>query len=511
MERTTYPFPLAVNSSHHSHYHRFLLGADASVLAPFPKPYCVGRLAPEFCQLAGSLDLQRWRKLYHASIPWTAGFGPAHYGVGNVPAHRPLPPEYGRPVRKFGAFDLVLVADPSVSVLALVAGDRRIISRFVAMGDDFCTRLEMGASSRAEGPSSSRATGRMLAAQFAEPNNRWLMPFLHVHCRVLNFTSFSTAPLELDCIDPRPLGRAGQAAMQGWVERQALLLRDLGYRAHGGDGPGGALRVDGVCPRLVAAVEAPRIAVFRILEKVIAGDRTPSAGRLAGELPPSVIAAMAEQLESLVARSLSRYKPAKLEVPAEGPWRRAVREHLSHYCPASLNQLDRTAARAKAEPLDSTIFPSPSLDTAHRHAPSAADLGAAHQQPRDPELGIAGVRMDYEVPALPWLARDFDATLREVNERIVRAGPDDPLVSLRQIFPSIDHLAQGADPGQLRQAASLLGVEIERRSRDAGTAVARRFGPPRGERPTLASLESLFEEFALPSLVCEREIGGRSL
>ena len=57
MERPTYPFPLAVNSSHHSHYHRFLLGVAPSVLAPFPKPYCIGSLGPELSGLTESLDL----------------------------------------------------------------------------------------------------------------------------------------------------------------------------------------------------------------------------------------------------------------------------------------------------------------------------------------------------------------------------------------------------------------------------------------------------------------------
>src|SRR5580658_643439 len=188
MEKNTYPFPLAVNSSHHSHYHRFLLGADPAILEPFPKPYCVGALAGQMSSVAGNLNLTRWRKLYHASFPWVAGFGPEHYELGNVPPHRPIPREYGRPLRKFGAYDFVQVADPCVSALALVAGDRRIVERFVALGDDFCARLETGASSLKPGPNGSSATGRMLAGQFAEPNNRWLMPFLHTHARVLNFT-----------------------------------------------------------------------------------------------------------------------------------------------------------------------------------------------------------------------------------------------------------------------------------------------------------------------------------
>ncbi|HEY4989600.1 MAG TPA: hypothetical protein VII09_07325, partial [Opitutaceae bacterium] len=115
METSTYPFPLAVNSSHHSHYHRFLLGVDASILAPFPKPYCTGALKGEMGSLTSELNLPRWRKLYHAAVPWVAGFGPGHYDLGNVPPHRPLPGEYGRPARRFGGFDLVQIADPSVS------------------------------------------------------------------------------------------------------------------------------------------------------------------------------------------------------------------------------------------------------------------------------------------------------------------------------------------------------------------------------------------------------------
>src|SRR6202142_2284455 len=207
MEAPSHPFPLAAHSSHHSHYHRFLLGADPSVIAPFPKPYCVGALAASFPGLAGNLDLPRWRKLYHGAFPWSEGFGPEHYRLGNVAPHRPLPADYRRPQRRFGSFDFVQVADPSVSALALVAGDRRVLGRFLALGDDFCARVESGACSRNPGPAGRRSTGRMLAGQFAEPNNRWLMPFLHVHARVLNFTSFADAAPRLACLDRGALAR----------------------------------------------------------------------------------------------------------------------------------------------------------------------------------------------------------------------------------------------------------------------------------------------------------------
>jgi hypothetical protein len=511
MEEPTYPFPLAVNSSHHSHYHRFLLGADPAILAPFPKPYCVGELAAPMGSLTENLNLPRWRKLYHASFPWVGGYGPAHYELGHIPPHRPLPREYRRPFRRFGAFDFVQVADPSVSALALVAGDRRIVERFVALSDAFCARVETGAGSRSPGPSGSRATGRLLAGQFAEPNNRWLMPFLHVHSRVLNFTSFREAPGRLECIDRGSLARAAQKAKQQWMGSQAELLADLGYRAGVCGEAATSLRVEGVCPRLVAAIEAPRIAVLRLLERAIVGDRPPSIERLGAELPPAVVAAMAEQLESLLARSLSFYKPAKIEIPSEGPWRSAVREHLTHYCPASLELLDHAARRAKATPFESALFPTPPLDPAHFHGPAIESLDASHQLPGDPELGAASARARPEPAASEWLAREFDATLREVNERIVSVGPEDPLVALRGMLGRIDHLVEGADPEQLRQSEVLLGIELDRRARETSIGSPRAGLSGRGHRVALASLDDLFEDAARPRLVCEQEIGGRSL
>ena len=511
MDKAAYPFPLAVNSSHHSHYHRFMLGADPAILAPFPKPYCVGALTGPMGSLTADLNLPRWRKLYHASFPWVGGFGPEHYGIGNVAPHRPLPREYLRPPRRYAAYDFVQIADPSVSALALVAGDRRIVERFVALGDGFCAGVEEGACARNPGPGGSRSTARMLAGQFAEANNRWLMPFLHVHARVLNFTSFPEAPGRLECIDSGALARAGQRARLHWVGRQADMLSDLGYRASVCGRTAPSLRVEGVSERLLAAIEAPRIAVLRILERALVGERPPCAKRLGSELPPAVIAAMAEQIEALLARSLSFHKPAKIGIPSEGPWRAAVREHLSRFCPGSLESLDRAALRARAAPLESAVFPTPALDPAHVHAPGTESLGAALQQPTDPELGAGRAPGGAGAAAPGWLVREFADTLMEVNERNVRLGPDDPLVSLRGVLATIDQLSQGADPEQLRQSEMLLAAEMGRRSRDAVHEAPRSRLPGLGYRAPLASLEDLLEAAAPARTAYELEIGGRSL
>jgi TrwC relaxase len=511
MDRSTFPFPLAVNSSHHSSYHRFLLGADPSVIAPFPKPYCVGALAGELPGLARSLSLPSWRKLYHGALPWAGGHGPVHYTLENVAPHRPLPADYRRPERRFGAFDFVQCADASVSAIALVAGDRRVLERFIALSDGFCARVEAGALACNPGPSGTRATGRLLAGQFAEPNDRWLMPFLHVHSRVLNFTSFGEAPRRLSCLDHAGLSRAGGRAKGDWLDRQADMLSELGYRVTHCEGKSPALRVDGVSARLLAAMQAPRIAVLRMLERMLAGDRDPCVERLGVDLPAPVIAAMAEQLESALAGCASSYKPAKIGVPSEGPWRASVREHLWRSCGGELAQLDATAARAHAVPIESAVFASPEQDAAHRHSPGTEALEARHQMPADPELGAEPDRAEALRPAPARIVREFEETLADVRARLAHNGPDDPLVRLRLMLNRIDNLAEGASPGQLDQAALFVGAELVRRHRMPEIAGAYDGPPMRGDRGPLPSLDELFAGALVAESVGGREIGGRSL
>jgi hypothetical protein len=506
MEQSSYPFPLAVHSSHHSHYHRFLLGAEPAVLAPFPKPYCLGRMAQDLGGLAGILNLPRWRKLYHGAMPWVGGFGAAHYEVGAVPPHRPLPPEYARPPRRYGAYDFVQIADPAVSALALVAGDRRVLERFIRLSDEFTGAIEPAACARSAGPAGTRGTGRIVAGQFAEPTNRWLMPFLHVHSRILNLTSFAAEPRRLACLDPEPLARAAQREMRRWVARQAEALSDLGYtvRIRGTRAP--ALSVNGVPEKLLAATEAPRIAVLRLLQRLIGGGG-PASGALGTELPTAAIAAMAGQLEALIARSLTFYKPPKLGIPAAGPWHRAVRDHLACHCPDGLAMIEAAARRAQAAPSGATLFPAPPGDAAHVHGAQVDALAAPAQAPSDPELGHDRGAVEPERAASAWLAREFATDLTEVNERVVRSGPADSLASYREVLAEIDQLAEGPDLGQLEDARNLLGTELDRRE---GLSPAAPAGRALALRAPLQSIDELFEAAAF-RLDRAPEIGGRSL
>jgi TrwC relaxase len=475
MDTSPAPFPLAVHSGHHSSYHRFLLGADPATLAPLPKPSCIGSLSEPLDNLREPLDLARWRKLYNGSFPWREGFGGVHYTLGAVPANHALPRGYERPARRFAAYDTVLIAEPAVSLLALVAGDARIIDGFQSLAVSRGLFLERGAAFRRPETRELVPTGRLVLGIFTEPNNRWLMPMLHAHCRVLNLTSEASQPRRLHCIDAGPLARAAARIGPAWVRGQADLLGQLGYRAT--VDCDGRLDVQGVSPALAAALATPRCAVLRLLELLIIGDRRPYPGFLESEMPRPILAAMAEQLEAVLGTSLNRYKPAKIDVPATGPWRTAVRAHLRQSGPAALDRLDQEAIRAGARPLAGEVIPCPTEDEAHRHGPDPWTLGAVAQGPCDPELG-----MDQPRAAEPseWLAREFAEILWEMNAR-QRSGLVDPDVTrLSTLARALD--APGEPPSHegARQAAEFIDDELARRR------------PP--ERRPLPSIDAFLEE-----------------
>jgi hypothetical protein len=350
-----------------------------------------------------------------------------------------------------------------------------------------------------------------LAGQFAEPNNRWLMPFLHVHARVLNFTSFKEAPAALACIDSGTLSRSGKRAHQGWASRQAEMLADLGYRVGVEGADAAELHVDGVSPKLIAATQAPRIAVLRLLERMILGEYPPSAERLGTELPAPVIAAMAEHIERTLAGAHSLYRPAKVGIPSEGPWRTAVRDCLRSRCPSALALIDAAAVRARATPYGASLYPTPPLDGAHRHAPSIEICDTPLQAPCDPELSPDCASEAIALPAPAWLVREFEETLAEVNERIARAGPNDPLVALRGLLAKIDNLPEGASHEQLAQSRALLGVELDRRGREFPERSPWGTQAVFTERDRLVPLEQLFDNFLLPGRGHGHPMGGPSL
>lgn len=521
MNAPTYPFPLAVNSSHHSSYHRFLLGASSEVLAPFPRPHCLGELAAELSELTDPLTLATWRKLYHASVPWVPGFEPAHYRVGTVPPHRPLPPDYGRPTRKFAAYDLVQIADPSVSALALVAGDRRVLADFLDLNREQCARVEAHTAAYRAGPSGSRVTGRCLLGRFAEPNNRWLMPFLHVHARVLNFTAFREAPREWLCLDPSALALGSRRAAEGGRERQAERLRALGYAAEVPRDPWDGIQVRGVSPTLLATMAAPRTALLRLLERLMGSQGGPERAAHGTEREAAVIAAMADRLESIVAHSLSLYRPPKVALPFEGPWRTAVDGHLRGVCPADLAALHGAAGAARSKRGGDavegsergaawTAFPVPASDRGHQHRPDPAAFDARDQLGEDCELNE-----DLSAPGrLPapslWLVRHYEDELAAVRREIAAGVGQRPDARWRRASARLDALTTGPEVADLLAAERDLDAGIGRHARQFPDEIAQAARLERRVAPALASLDELFERSRIAGGLAVRERGGLS-
>lgn len=473
---TSHPFPLAVHSSRHSSYHRFLLGADPDLLAPFPKPDCIGTLAADLPELTTQLNLAKWRKLFNASFPWRDGFAPVHYALNNVAPHRPLPIAYGRPSRKFGAFDFVRVADPAVSALALVGGDDRVLKTFLGLNDSYCRTLEEAAACRHPDASGERRTGRLLVGRFAEPNNRWLMPMLHAHNRVLNFTSRAQAPAMLHCIDPEPLILASRRSRSAGAAADLAALRSLGYEAYPPTESSCGIRVEGVSEALLTAIEAPRIAVLRLMERLLGENGGGWVLEPGGRAAATAVAALAQRLESRVAQSVVAYPPPKISLPTEGPWRTAVRSGLRAVCAAGIDSIDAAVVQARrctgisnrpAFPPNhssaSTMIAS-ILDEAHVHGVALDGLLARDQDPTDSDLIADFPRVPPDDPCL-WLAAEFEATLLEVRSNLSRGGREDLYAASRLTWYGWDRRDGEPDLAELRSADRILLERIERRPR----------------------------------------------
>ena len=468
---STYPFPLAVNSSHHSRYHRFLLGAPEATLSPMPKPYCTGRLAPDLAVLTADLSLPKWQKLYNGSFPWVEGHGDAAYDLRNVAPHRPLPASFARPVRRFAAFDFVQLADPSVSALALVGGDHRVLRKFVALNESFCAEIERAVRGEGGEGRTRAATGRAVIGHFAEPNNRWLMPCLHVHSRFLNFTATAEASRDLATVDAASLGQSGREARSRWLSAQATLLRSLGYSVDPLLDPSIGLIVQGVDQRLLAALDSPRLAVLKVLERLLGQEtwRGLSDGRAPGAQP--ILAAMAEHLESLAQISVAHYRPEKVGLPVEGPWRQSIHHHLRKLCPVELLTLRQEAKRATGQSVLEDVaqcapmLPAPAADSCHGHLARIEAFDAAEQLGLDPDLGTRFQDADTLARPQVWLCEAVLAAQNEVvGEMISRRRPwiDAPR---QKILRQWEQLNEPVSLETLRRELRGIDSALERNSR----------------------------------------------
>ena len=517
----SYPFPLPVNSSHHSLYHRFLLGAQPEVLAPLPKPCCTGKLSqqlPAFCE---NLTLHKWQKLYHGSFPWVSGHPQSAYELTNVAPHRPLPSDYARPERTFGAFDFVHLADPSVSALALIAGDLRVVRGFIDISQSLCSQIERSVATAGSSRSQPATTGRGLFGHFLEPSNRWLMPCLHAHSRLLNFTSHASSPRRLHPIDHDELARVGKRAKAQWLSSQAALLTSLGYDAGLREERPRGLWVEGVDARIVATIDAPRLAILRMLGSLIGPD--PWRGLIDPNTPSTkpLLACMMDHLERSVRESVSYYRPPKLPLPMEGPWRESVCRHLQDHCPVDFARLRATAAKAQghsvlgdqAQDTAVRIIAAAADDPCHAHVVGVESHDAAPQRPGDADLNP----WFYDAVPIPgpklWLSKAFAEAYADVRLEIFSLKRSGNGIEGQDVLRQCEQAEGDLCLEEARRETRALTTTIERNDRQLGyDAQKEGLGPsPKSPPRILEELSFCGPNQARTLVVEERSRGGRSL
>jgi conjugative relaxase-like TrwC/TraI family protein len=150
-------------------------------------------------------------------------------------------------------WDFAVNAPKSVSIMALVAGDERIIAAHERAVGTALGYLEEHATLRRRdsGEIVHETTGRLIFARFTEHASRELDPHLHTHVVVMNMTNRETdAPMA--SLESRAMFAEQMAAGQVYRNELAHALRGLGYAIEA-DPRSGLFEIRGVPEELVRA------------------------------------------------------------------------------------------------------------------------------------------------------------------------------------------------------------------------------------------------------------------
>lgn len=127
-------------------------------------------------------------------------------------------------------WDFAVNAPKSVSIMALVAGDERVLAAHEGAVTAAISYLEEQAQLRRrdDGKIVHETTGRILVARFTEHGSRELDPHLHTHLVVLNMTNRADGD-PLASLESRVM--YGEQRVAGQIYRNALAysLREAGY------------------------------------------------------------------------------------------------------------------------------------------------------------------------------------------------------------------------------------------------------------------------------------------
>lgn len=127
-------------------------------------------------------------------------------------------------------WDFAVSAPKSVSIMALVVGDDRIIAAHEQAVGIALNYLEEHASMRyrIDGEVTEKTTGRLIWARFTEHASRELDPHLHTHVVVMNITDERDGAKKVS-LETRAMFAEQMAAGQVYRNELAHLLRERGY------------------------------------------------------------------------------------------------------------------------------------------------------------------------------------------------------------------------------------------------------------------------------------------
>ena len=149
-------------------------------------------------------------------------------------------------------YDFTFSPPKSVSVVALVGGDERILEAHANAVRSALKEFEAFAATRVRigKANCDRLTGNFVAALFTHDTSRALDPHLHTHCIVFNAT-FDGAENRWKALQNYELLRAKKFAENVYYHELARRLRSIGYGIH--NLPRGDFQIegvsDGVCER----------------------------------------------------------------------------------------------------------------------------------------------------------------------------------------------------------------------------------------------------------------------
>src|SRR5712691_8817729 len=140
--------------------------------------------------------------------------------------HVLVPHREGLSERRAG-WDVTISPHKSVSLAALVGGDKRLLEAHDRAAGKALSELERHAQAWVHGGRDVETTGLVVAASFRHETSRALDPQLHSHCVILNVTRRRDG--EWRAVNARGIFRAQRLAREIYEAELAKELRGLGY------------------------------------------------------------------------------------------------------------------------------------------------------------------------------------------------------------------------------------------------------------------------------------------